>query len=128
MATTGNKEVKRSIEITKRYFDFLNRHVDDVVNGRVSDFMELNEIARELAVSHTHLTDTIQKEMGNHPCHFYDEKIIGIAKEMLANTGISIATIALTLTYDPSNFSKFFKKWTGETPGSFRTKSKMRRH
>lgn len=120
MEHTRNKEEKRSVEITKQYFDFLDRHIEDVVNGRDPGFMELNQIARELAVSHNHLTDTIQKEKGNHPCHFYDAKIIDKAKELLANTDLSIAKIALTLTYDPSNFSKFFKKWTGDTPGNFR--------
>ncbi|WP_291914501.1 AraC family transcriptional regulator [Chitinophaga sp. CB10] len=118
----AHKKEKRSLEITKQYFDFLDQHIEDVVSGRAAAFLELNQIARELAVSHTHLTDTIQKEKGNHPCHFYDAKIIEKAKDLLGNPALSIADIALTLTYDPSNFSKFFKKWTGETPGEFRNK------
>ncbi len=116
-----NKKARRSIEITNEYLDFLDRHIDDVVSGRSAGFMELNQIARELAVSHKHLTDVVQKEKGNHPCHFYDAKIMDRAKDLLLHTDISIAQIALTLTYDPSNFSKFFKKWTGETPGNFRS-------
>lgn len=120
MANNENKAVKRSTEITRRYFDFLEQHIEDVVNGNASEFMEINQIARELAVSHKHLTDTIQNEKGNHPCHYYDAKIIDKAKELLINTNHSIAQIALTLTYDSSNFSKFFKKWTGMTPGEFR--------
>lgn len=111
---------KRSKEITRQYFDFINRHVEDVAGGRESDFLALNQIARELAVSHQHLTDIIRKETGNHPCHFYDAKIIAKAKELLANADLSIAQIAMTLTYDRSNFSKFFKKWTGITPGDYR--------
>ncbi len=43
---------------------------------------------------------------------------------MLSETDKSIAEIAKTLTYDPSNFSKFFKKIVGQTPGQFRKKSK----
>lgn len=117
-----NIEEKRSIEITRKYFEFLDRHIADVVNGRVSEFLELNQIARELAVSHNHLTDTIQKEKGNHPCHFYDQKIIEAMKDMLVSTDRSVAEIARIFTYDPSNFSKFFKKFTGETPGRFRKK------
>lgn len=111
----------RLAEIAGQYFDFLDRHIDDVAGGRVSEFMKLNQIARELAISHQHLTDVIQKEKGNHPCHFYDEKIINKAKSLLVESDIPISQIALTLTYDPSNFSKFFKKWSGETPGGYRS-------
>lgn len=116
------KNNSRSKEITSNYFQFLDQHIDDVVNGKVLEFMELNQIASKLAISHQHLTDTIRKEIGEHPCHFYDEKIIIKAKELLKNKKVSIAQVSLSLTYDPSNFSKFFKKWTGMTPGEFRKK------
>lgn len=122
MADTQKKEEKRSAEITRRYFDFIDKHTDDVCNGHVTEFMELSQIARELAVSHKHLTDSVQKETAHHPCHFYDAKIIERAKQLMANPQLSIAQIAMRLTYDPSNFSKFFKKFTGQTPGAFRKK------
>ena len=116
--------MKRSEEITRRYFDFLDQHIHDVISGKVPEFMELNEIAGELAVSHTHLTDTIRQEKGHHPCFFYDTKIIEQAQLMLVTSDLSVAEIARIFTYDPSNFSKFFKKMTGMTPGGFR-KSQM---
>lgn len=116
-----NQDVsKRSKEITGDYFRFLDKHIADVVSGEVADFMEINQIASELFISHKHLTDTIQKETGNHPCHFYDLKIIDHAKQMLSETDKSISEIAQVLTYDSSNFSKFFKKFVGKTPGQFR--------
>lgn len=117
-------EAKRSKIIARQYLDFIDQHIKDVISGDAPVFMELNQIAAELAVSHKHLTDTIQKEMGNHPCHFYDAKIIDKAKYMLKSADLSIAQIALILTYDPSNFSKFFKKWTGVTPGKYRSLEK----
>ncbi len=120
MIPNQDKNIKRSKEILTSYFAFLDQHIDDVVQGRVPEFMELNQIARELAVSHQHLSDTIQQETGHHPCHFYDEKIIDQAKKLLKETEVPIAQVAMQLTYDPSNFSKFFKKWTGQTPGNFR--------
>ncbi|PUZ25316.1 AraC family transcriptional regulator [Chitinophaga parva] len=116
-----NRDEKRGAEITRQYLDLLDRHIDDVISGSVPEFMKLNEIARELAISHKHLTHIVQKEKGHHPCYFYDAKIIDKAKYLLAGTDMAIAKIATTLTYDASNFSKFFKKWTGETPGMFRT-------
>ncbi|MCT3897591.1 AraC family transcriptional regulator [Elizabethkingia anophelis] len=105
--STLKYSTSRSTEITQQYFNFLDRHIDDVFNGRVSEFLEINQVASELAVSHKHLTDTLQKEEGDHPCHFYDLKIIEVAKKMLISTNLPIAEIARKLTYDPSNFSKF---------------------
>lgn len=120
MEQIQKSKTRRSTEIVNQYFDFLDRHIEDVVNGHAPDFFELNQIARELAISHKHLTDIIKTEKGNHPCHYYDAKIINKAQELLATSDLSIAQIAMKLTYDPSNFSKFFKKWTGTTPGDFR--------
>lgn len=114
----------RSKEISEKYIAFLDRHIDDVVAARATDLMELNKIASELAVSHKHLIDIIQHEFGNHPGYFYDFKIIEKTKEILLKADVSIAAIARTFTYDPSNFSKFFKSRTGQTPGNFRKQYK----
>lgn len=124
MGQTEQDILNRGKEITEKYFRFLDKHIADVVSGNVDEFMEINKIASELFLSHKHLTDIIQKETGNHPCHFYDLKILGEAKKMLSETDKSIAEIAKILTYDPSNFSKFFKKFIGQTPGQFRKSTK----
>lgn len=124
MAGDNNTGSKRASEITQRYLELIDRHIEDVVSGRTAELMQLSEIAGQLAVSHKHLTDTVQKTTGHHPCHFYDERIIDKAKQLLTESDTSVADIALTLTYDPSNFSKFFKKWTGRTPGDFRKTKK----
>ncbi|MFV0226008.1 AraC family transcriptional regulator [Empedobacter falsenii] len=124
MEQTERDILSRSKEITENYFQFLDKHILDVISEKVDDFMEINQIARELFLSHKHLTDIVQKETGNHPCHFYDLKILDEAKRMLLETDKSIAEIAKILTYDPSNFSKFFKKFIGQTPGQFRKENK----
>ena len=111
---------KRSTEITQLYLNFLDQHILDVLNDSEKVFYEINEIANVLCLSPSHLSDTIQKETGHHPCYFYDQKIIEVAKKLIIQSDESIASIARKLTYDPSNFSKFFKKHTGFTPGSFK--------
>lgn len=116
--------MKRREEITKAYFDFLDCHLADIVSGKLTEMMELNEIAGELNISPQHLSDTIQQTMGHHPCHFYDSKILEHAMKLLLETDMSVAQIAKILTYDPSNFSKFFKKFRYETPGNFRVRNK----
>ncbi|MET3732727.1 helix-turn-helix domain-containing protein [Moheibacter stercoris] len=124
MKDSNPDSVSRNQEITKNYFQFLNQHIADVISGKVDEFMEINQIASELFLSHKHLTDTVQKETGNHPCHFYDFKILEHAQEMLTQTDDSVAEIARKLTYNPSNFSKFFKKFLGQTPGQYRKANK----
>lgn len=121
MEHNGNK---RAAQITRQYFAFLDQHVEDVAKGNATEFLELNQIADALHVSHSHLSDTLQKSTGHHPCHFYDLKIVEKAKSLLKETDLSIASIAKQLTYDPSNFSKFFKKFTGQTAGEFRKQQK----
>lgn len=122
MRETGHDIQKRGKEITEAYLQFLDKHISDVISGEAERFMEINQIASELFVSHKHLTDTVQKEMGQHPCYFYDQKIINEAQKMLLETGQPVSEIAEILTYDPSNFSKFFKKMVGLTPGQYRKK------
>ena len=114
------KTERRGTQITNQYLLFLDRQIDDVIQGRTMEFMEINTIARELAISHKHLIYILQKEKRKHPSYFYNLKIISKAKEMLSNPPLSIAKIDFILTYDASNFSKLFKKWTEETPGNFR--------
>lgn len=104
------KEETRGTQITRQYLLFLDKHIDDVIQGRTMEFMELNKIAREIAVSPKHLCYTVQKEKGKHPGYFYNLKIIAKAKQLLISSSLSIAKIASLLTYDASNFSKFFKK------------------
>jgi len=126
MTDTKQNSIKRSEEITIKYFAFLDQHIKDVVHGQATEFLELNQIAKALHVSHSHLSDTLQQVTGHHPCHFYDLKIVETAKSLLADTDLSIAEIARRLTYDPSNFGKFFKKFTGQTAGEFRNQQKIK--
>jgi len=42
------------------------------------------------------------------------------AKKLLTNTALPIGEIARQLDYDVSNFTKFFKRFTGLTPSAYR--------
>jgi len=118
------KKTPRNEEITTAYFDFLNQHVANLIAGKDIEMLEINEIAARLFISAKHLSDTIQLTQGHHPCYFYDQKILDEAKKLMLETPLSVAEIARKLTYDPSNFSKFFKKYTGMPPGQFRKNQK----
>lgn len=116
---TSNTNESRGNIIVNKYLSFLDQHLKELLEGKVQDFLTLKQISMQLAISHQHLTDIIKKNTGRHPCYFYEEKILKEAKVMLKEKKLSSAEVAKILTYDPSNFSKFFKKRTGKTPGQY---------
>lgn len=112
--------MKRSREITLAFLKELDKHLDDLKHGRASSTFEVQDIAALLHIHPTHLSNTIQEELKRSPCDIYEEGLMAIAKELILTTDLSIAEIARQLTFDPSNFTKFFKHFAGTTPKKFR--------
>ena len=112
--------MKRAQEITKAFLRELDKHLEELKAGKVEQTFEVQDIAALLHIHPTHLSNTIQEELKRSPCDIYEEKLMGIVKELILTTDLSIAEIARQLTFDPSNFSKFFKHFAGITPKKFR--------
>lgn len=117
---TAKKIHARQYEITDAFLKVLDEHLADIVEGRINEMFEIRDVAKVLHIHPTHLTDTVKHVTGLHPCVFFQDKIIAIAKGLLEKNDMPINTIAVTLTYDPSNFTKFFKRFTGQTPKQYR--------
>ncbi len=116
-----NNNHPRQQEILADFHRVLDRHLLDVVEGRVDEMYEIRDIAKELFIHPNHLTDTIKQATGHHPCVFFQEKLMTIAKALLEQNEMPINAVALLLTYDPSNFTKFFKRFANQTPKQYRT-------
>jgi AraC family transcriptional regulator of adaptative response / methylphosphotriester-DNA alkyltransferase methyltransferase len=114
------KILTRQHEITANFLKELDKHLLDIVEERETEMFELRYFANILHIHPTHLTNAVKLTTGNHPCLYFEEKILNIAKSMLQNNESSIASVAALLTYDPSNFTKFFKKYSGQTPKQYR--------
>lgn len=112
--------ISRPEEITSKFLKALDNHLNDVVEGRTDRMKEINEIADLLHIHPTHLSNTVMQFTGKSACSFYENKIIDIAKLFLEQTQKNISEIAHTLTYDPSNFTKFFKAYVNMTPTQYR--------
>lgn len=110
----------RPQEITQQYLKDLDNHLLDIVEGRATEMFELKHFAEMQYIHPVHFSNTIKDSTGLHPCFFYEEKIMNIAKAMLQKNNQSISAIARLLTYDPSNFTKFFKKFENNTPKQYR--------
>ena len=105
-----NKTISvRQKEIVASYLQQLDLHLSDLKVGLAEKTFEIKDLADLLFVSPKHLSNTIQEVLGKSPCDIYEERLIEISKELLLTTNKPISHIAQTLTFDPSNFTKFFK-------------------
>ncbi|GGF24116.1 helix-turn-helix domain-containing protein [Hymenobacter cavernae] len=120
-ATTIPKKIlARQHEITADFTRLVHAHVDDLVAGRATEALEIRDFASQLCIHPTHLSNTLKLTTGEAPCAIYERKLVAVSKELLLDSRLSIAEVAARLTYDPSNFTKFFKHFVGVTPKQFR--------
>lgn len=119
MKDNNNISVRQK-EIVANYLQQLDLHLTDLKEGKAEKTFEIKDLADLLFVSPKHLSNTIQEVLGKSPCDIYEERLIEISKELLLTTNKPISHIAQTLTFDPSNFTKFFKSFEGKTPKQFR--------
>ena len=110
----------RQREIVKEYIVQLDKHIADLKSGLAESTLEIKDLADLLHIHPTHLSNTISQVLGKSPCDIYEQKLMEVSKELLLSSPKSIAQIARQLSYDPSNFTKFFKHYEGITPKQFR--------
>ena len=114
MTIKNNTASVRQKEIVSQYLQELDKHLTDLKNGKAEKTFEIKDLAELLFVSPKHLSNTIQEVLGKSPCDIYEERLMVISKELLLTTNNTISHIAQTLTFDPSNFTKFFKSYEGK--------------
>ncbi len=110
----------RKSQIFHDYLQLVDSHLADVLAQRREDMWELQDFAGALCIHPTHLSNVIKEYTGNHPCFFYEQKLVAVAKDLLNDGSKSIAQVAALLTFDPSNFTKWFKAQAGITPSQYR--------
>jgi len=110
----------RQQELAKDYLAELDKHILALKEGRAVRALEIRDLAALLHVHPVHLSNTIRQATGLSTCDHYEARLLAAAKELLLSSRRTIADIARQLTYDPSNFTKFFKHFAGMTPKQFR--------
>ena len=122
MATTPipQKILARQHEITADFKRRVVAHVADIAAGRATEMLEIRDFASQLCIHPTHLSNTLKLTTGQPPCFFFEAEILAVAQGLLCDTTRPVADIAASLTYDPSNFTKFFKRFVGTTPKQYR--------
>jgi AraC family transcriptional regulator, regulatory protein of adaptative response / methylphosphotriester-DNA alkyltransferase methyltransferase len=121
---TEVKVSKRQQEIVDKYIGLVDAHMVDLKAGKVERIKTIKDFASMLFIHPVHLSNTIHEVTGGSSCSIFEEKLMTVARELITTSNQSIASIARHLTYDPSNFGKFFKNYEGSTPMEYRKKVK----
>ena len=82
------------------------------------------EVAQVIGLSENYLSQIFRQELGISPWEYLNRYRIKQARELLAHTDESIASIAMEVGFeDPSYFGRVFHKITGLSPREYREKS-----
>ena len=111
---------KRPQEITAEFLAIMDNNLQELIDGKTDNYLDIHKISEMLFIHPTHLSNTIKDVTGKSPCDICNDKTIAVAKKLLNNPSLKIAEIAFKLTYEPTNFTKYFKKFAGLTPSQFR--------
>ena len=99
--------------VVSRFIDLVER--DAARRHRIADY------AAELAVTPGHLSVLCTQYAGQRAKRLLDSVLASRARRMLLSTDESAARVGASLGFeDPSYFSRFFRRETGQTPKEFR--------
>jgi len=99
----------------------LVRHFKQLVSEQFATEQSVQAYADQLAVTPSHLNDTLKAMIGQTPGQLIRHEVALEAKRLLRHTDLTIAEIGYRLNFDdPSYFGRFFRRETGVSPGRFR--------
>ena len=91
------------------------------IRQNYADLYGVDELARQLGVSKSHLVRVFTAQMGIGPGQYLIHTRVEAAKILLAQRDYSLDIIASLCGFSGANYlCKVFKKHTGQTPGMFR--------
>jgi AraC family transcriptional activator of pobA len=103
-------------------FELVNKF-KTLVSIHFAENWSVKEYADQLAITPSHLNETIKKHTGNTASDFIDHKMILEIKRMLVHSDLNVTEIAEKFNFiDQSYFSKYFKKRSGTSPKDFKAK------
>lgn len=118
-ARLAREQCKRELHLLFEKSD-ITALVKELVYDEVEGFSSTEEVADKLNISRRTLQRKLA-EAGKSFREVLEEVKLKIAVNMLENKNISMENIADYLGYtDVANFSRAFKRWTGQSPGKYR--------
>ncbi len=115
---TLNSSDKKSVVASKIIAQAVN-----LIKKNYSRNYGVEELAEDLGVSKSHLVREFYKYTGITPGKYLSNVRIEAVKQLLVESNLSLNVIAMKTGFSGDNYlCKAFKKATGETPVSYRTK------
>jgi AraC-like DNA-binding protein len=103
--------------------DALFRDFVHLLSSKYQEERRVSYYAEELRVTPRCLTDAVKKVSGKTAAEWIDDLMLRNIKILLTTTTLTIQQISEQLNFpNPSFFTKYFRRSTGKTPKSFRTK------
>ena len=97
-----------------------------LVQSRKGKSVTVQECARHLNCSAGHLRYLVRRETGLTTKEVIDRERVHIAQELLTWSNASISLLAAKMGFRALiYFDRFFRKYTGETPGSYRKRNRQ---
>lgn len=96
------------------------RRYKNLISNYFIDNKEVRFYAQKLNITANYLNEVVKSETGRSAKSYITERVLLEAKNLLLYSGMDISEISHILQFsEPTHFSKFFKKETGQTPGAF---------
>lgn len=115
------KVFHRKDEITSDFLQLVEVHIAELLSGKISKRYSASDFAAKLFIHPRHLSNTIKLTINVSPCDIMEERLVLEANKMLAGNKMPVAEIAAKLGYtEATNFTKFYKGMTGQTPLQYR--------
>ena len=115
------KVQKNADSLGVRFKNAVHGHLNKLILNLGAEAKSVSEYSDELAVTPSHLSETIKKELGQTPTDYINERTIKEAQKLLRSTDLQIKEIAYLLKFkDTSYFGRLFRKTSGQTPAQYR--------
>jgi AraC family transcriptional activator of pobA len=110
---SSNRHADRQYQLVVRYKTLIRAHYKEP--------RTVQEYAGKLFVSAKYLTQVVKSQIGENALHLLHQRLYEEAQYLLTTTTLSVKEIAEQLNFETSShFSRFFKRYCGVNPVTFR--------
>jgi AraC-like DNA-binding protein len=97
------------------------RIVINIINTHINEPIDLDDCAKKCFVSRERFNHMFKEQTGYPPLQYINKLRIERAKQLLADSGLSVCECAETLGFSDVNyFSRLFRKITGISPSKYK--------